>query len=110
LLITSHFDEFVQEFPHEALANEYHSEDVNHLVDVVRSDSGISTLHEATGGDPSRSPRWQTNMVMGGDQELVARLQTRGGEAWGASAFTVRPVVRCSRRRTRRSLLQLAPS
>jgi DNA-binding CsgD family transcriptional regulator len=84
LLITSHFNEYVQEFPHEALANEYYGDDVNHLVDVVRSRSGISTLHEATGGDPSASPRWQANMAMGGDQEMIARLQTHGGEAWGA--------------------------
>jgi DNA-binding CsgD family transcriptional regulator len=84
LLITSHFNEYVQEFPHEALANEYYGDDVNHLVDVVRSRSGISTLHEATGGDPSASPRWHANMAMGGDQEMIARLQTHGGEAWGA--------------------------
>ena len=33
---------------------------------------GVSTLHEATGGDPSGSPRWQANMALGGDQELIA--------------------------------------
>ncbi len=45
---------------------------------------GISTLHEATNGDPSSSPRWHANMAYGGDQEMVAALRTRSGEAWGA--------------------------
>jgi DNA-binding CsgD family transcriptional regulator len=50
---------------------------------VVASDSGVSTLHEAAGGDPSQSARWQFNMSMGGDQELLARLRTTQGETWG---------------------------
>ena len=40
------------------LAHEYYADDVHKLADVARSERGISTLHEATGGDPSRSPRW----------------------------------------------------
>jgi DNA-binding CsgD family transcriptional regulator len=40
-------------------------------------------LHDATGGDPSRSPRWHANMEMGGDQELLVALRTPAGEAWG---------------------------
>jgi len=46
-------------------------------------ESGISTLHEATGGDPSSSPSWHMNMAMGGDQEMMAALRT-GGAVWGA--------------------------
>lgn len=84
LLMTSHFNENVVEFPHEWLAMEYYGDDVHKLVDVVRSETGISTLHEATNGDPSSSPRWQANMEQGGDQEMVSRLQTRSGEVWGA--------------------------
>ena len=84
LLITSHFNEDVVEFPREWLANEYYGDDVNKLAEVARSGSGISTLHEATHGDPSSSQRWQENIKLGGDQELVARLQTRSGEVWGA--------------------------
>jgi DNA-binding CsgD family transcriptional regulator len=83
LLITSHFHHGLAEFPAEWLANEYYNEDVYHLVDVAGSTSGIATLHEATGGDPQRSPRWHENMKMGGDQELIARLRTRSGEVWG---------------------------
>ncbi len=84
LLMTSHFNENVVEFPHEWLAMEYYGDDVHKIVDIVRSESGISTLHEATNGDPSSSPRWQANMEQGGDQEMVSRLQTRSGEVWGA--------------------------
>ena len=84
LLVTSHFHEGMDRFPVEALANEYYGDDVNKLIDVARSDSGIATLHEATGGDPSSSPRWRFNMSMGGDQELIARLRTDHGETVGA--------------------------
>ncbi|MCW2632929.1 MAG: transcriptional regulator, LuxR family [Pseudonocardia sp.] len=84
LLMTSHFQPGVPEFPRLWLEMEYLSDDVNHLADVARSDRGLSTLHEATGGDPSSSPRWQVNMAYGGDQEMIARLRTRSGEVWGA--------------------------
>jgi DNA-binding CsgD family transcriptional regulator len=84
LLMTSHFHDGLDEFPHEWLAAEYYGRDVNQLADVVRSPSGISTLHEATGGRPSSSPRWQRNMSLGGDQELIARLRSRSGQVWGA--------------------------
>jgi DNA-binding CsgD family transcriptional regulator len=83
LLITSHYHEGLAEYPLKMLRHEYYGEDVNHVADVARSDTGISTLHEATGGDPSSSPSWHMNMEMGGDQELIAALRT-GSEAWGA--------------------------
>ncbi len=84
LLVTSHFNDGMPELPQEWLAQEYYEDDVNKLVDVVRSERGISTLHEATGGNPQSSPRWHQNMTMGGDQELIAGLRTRSGEVWGA--------------------------
>jgi len=84
LLVTSHFHEGLDQFPAEALAQEYYGDDVHKLVDIVRSASGLSTIHEATNGDPSGSPRWQFNMSMGGDQEMIARLRTKQGETWGA--------------------------
>lgn len=83
-LVTSHFQEGLPEFPPEWLAAEYAGDDVNQLVDVARSSAGISTLHDATGGEPSRSPRWQANMTYGADQEMIAAVRTRSGEAWGA--------------------------
>lgn len=84
LLLTSHFHRGLDEFPNEWLAREYYEGGVNNLADVARSPSGLSTLHEATDGDPESSPRWHRNMTMGGDQELIARLRTRSGEVWGA--------------------------
>lgn len=83
LLVTSHFSEDVPELPPEWLAAEYYEDDVNKLADVARSARGVSTLWEATGGDPSSSPRWHENMVYGGDQELIAALRTDRGAVWG---------------------------
>jgi DNA-binding CsgD family transcriptional regulator len=83
-LITSHFQEGLAEFPPEWAAQEYATDDVNHIADVARSAAGISTLHQATNGDPSRSPRWHANIAFGGDQEMIAALRTRGSQLWGA--------------------------
>jgi DNA-binding CsgD family transcriptional regulator len=83
LLITSHYHDGLPEYPLKMLHHEYYGEDVNQISDVVRSESGISTLHEATGGDPSSSPSWHMNMEMGGDQEMIAALRI-GGAVWGA--------------------------
>jgi DNA-binding CsgD family transcriptional regulator len=83
-LVTSHFQEGVAEFPPEWIAMEYAEEDVNRLPDVTRSPSGVSTLYEATGGNPNSSPRWHASMAYGADQEMVAAVRTRGGEVWGA--------------------------
>jgi DNA-binding CsgD family transcriptional regulator len=84
LLITSHVNELMPELPPESLALEYYEDDVHSLASVCRSPSGVSTLHEAAGGDPSRSPRWQANIAMGGDQELLVALRTPQGESWGS--------------------------
>ncbi|MDX6554087.1 MAG: hypothetical protein QOD86_282 [Miltoncostaeaceae bacterium] len=84
LLITSHYNPFMPELPEDALALEYYADDVHDLAGVARSQAGVSTLHEAAGGDPSASPRWQANMTMGGDQELIAALRTAHGDTWGA--------------------------
>ncbi|MEO7235445.1 MAG: helix-turn-helix transcriptional regulator [Lapillicoccus sp.] len=91
LLITSHYNPFMPELPRELLAMEYYGDDVNKMSDIARSDSGLSTIHDATGGDPSRSPRWRANMAIGGDQELVAALRTRDGGVWGAVSLYREP-------------------
>ncbi len=90
LLMTSHFHHGLAEFPPQWLAAEY-GEERNGIVDVVRSATGLSTLHDTVGPDPSKSERWQRNMTMGGDQELIARLRTRTGEVWGALALYREP-------------------
>ena len=91
LLVTSHFDEGVPELPPQWMIREYYQDDVNKLADVARSQRGISTLHEATGGDPASSPRWHFNMTLGGDQELIAALRTPAGEVWGARGLYREP-------------------
>jgi DNA-binding CsgD family transcriptional regulator len=83
LLITSHYHDGLPEFPPEMLQHEYYGDDVNQVSDIARSGEGVSTLYDATGGDPSSSPSWHMNMEMGGDQELIAAMRT-GGVAWGA--------------------------
>jgi DNA-binding CsgD family transcriptional regulator len=91
LLVTSHFDEGVPELPPQWMIREYYQDDVNKLADVARSQRGISTLHEATGGDPASSPRWHFNMTLGGDQELIAALRTPAGKVWGALGLYRQP-------------------
>src|SRR5919107_5854997 len=84
LLITSHFNPILREkLPREMLEFEYYGEDVYDLASTARSESGMSSIYEATGGDPSSSPRWQANVAMGGDQELIVSLRTPAGDAWG---------------------------
>jgi DNA-binding CsgD family transcriptional regulator len=82
LLVTSHYQAELDELPPEWLAHEYYEDDFHTMAGVARSVRGLSTLHEATGGDPSRSPRWHANMEMGGDQELLVALRTRA-DVWG---------------------------
>ncbi|WP_277210836.1 helix-turn-helix transcriptional regulator [Isoptericola croceus] len=92
LIMTSHFQSGLTEFPPEWAAQEYADDgDVHHLADVARSRSGISTLHEATGGRPETSARWHSNMVYGGDQELMAALRARDGRAWGVMSLYREP-------------------
>lgn len=84
LVMTSHYQEGIPEFPAEWAAQEYTDDgDVHHLADVARSPTGVSTLYDATGGHPETSPRWHANIAYGGDQELMAALRTRDGQVWG---------------------------
>lgn len=84
LLVTSHYQTEILEIPPEWLAHEYFGDDVRSMADVARSKRGMLTLHEATGGDPSRSNGWKLYVrPYGGDQELLVALRTRTGDAWG---------------------------
>jgi hypothetical protein len=56
LLVTSHDEDGLLEIPHDWLANEYYQDDSTKMADVARSERAVSTLHRATGGDPS-SPK-----------------------------------------------------
>lgn len=84
LLVTSHYQVGIPEIPPEWLAHEYLTDDVHKLAQVALAERGVSTLYEASGGDPSRSIAWNRYIrPMGGDQELIVALRTRDGAPWG---------------------------
>lgn len=93
LLVTTHYDHgMIPELPREWLAHQYYEDDFLKIADVARSTRGISTLHEATGGDPSRSPAWKAFVQpYGGEQEVLVALRTRSGEPWGVLALYREP-------------------
>ena len=92
LLVTSHVQAELPELPAEWLAHEYAVDDAHKMADVARSAFGISTLHEATGGDPSRSLAWNLYLrPNGADQEVLVALRTRAGDAWGMLALYRQP-------------------
>lgn len=86
LLVTSHYNANADmlHLPREWLVHEYGEDDFHKIATVARSERGYSTLHEATGGDPSRSPGWNLYVrPYGGDQELLVALRTPSGAVWG---------------------------
>lgn len=84
LLTTSHFQEGLPEIPAEWLGREYAESDFNSMAEVFGSETGVGTLHEATGGRPERSRKFHEEMApLGCDQELLFALRTRDGETWG---------------------------
>ena len=88
LLVTSHYDPVIPELDGAFLTHEYGQDDVLKMADVAREPSGVATIHEATGGDPSRSPGWRPYVQpYGGDQQLMIALRSKPGEAWGLLAL-----------------------
>jgi DNA-binding CsgD family transcriptional regulator len=84
LLITSHFQEGLPEIPAEWLGREYTESDYNSAPDVLASERGYGTLHEATGGHPELATKYREEMQpFGCEQELLVALRTRSGETWG---------------------------
>lgn len=110
LLITSHFHAGLGEFPEEWLQAEYVDDDLHTIRDVVLAEPGLSTLHDVTGGDPSGTRRWQENMKLGGDQELILRLRTPDGATWGALGLYRDPGSAMFSDPERRFLLAAAPA
>jgi DNA-binding CsgD family transcriptional regulator len=94
LLVTSHYNANSEmlALPPEWLAHEYFEDDFHKIADVARSERGFSTLHEATGGEPSRSPGWNLYVQpYGGDQELLVALRTSVGDIWGVMGLYREP-------------------
>jgi DNA-binding CsgD family transcriptional regulator len=113
LLVTSHHNHgYLAEFPADWLAWEYYDDDFNFhsLADIARSKAGISTLHEATGGDPSRSRAWREYVQpYGAEQELGLALRTSAGEAWGVLTLYRELGQPIFTREERQLLLAIAP-
>lgn len=111
LLATSHHDHgMITELPSEWLAHEYEGDDFNSMAEVARSPAGTGTLHEATGGDPSRSERWSRYIEpYGGEQELLVALRTTSGQVWGILALYRAPGQPEFDDDERRFLRELAP-
>ena len=77
LLTTSHFQEGFGEIPAEWLAREFEAPDFNSMTEVLRSRSGVGTLHDATAGQPQRAAKYHEEMQpFGCEQELSPSLRT----------------------------------
>ncbi|MEU7044452.1 helix-turn-helix transcriptional regulator [Streptomyces varsoviensis] len=84
LLVTGHFHEELRAVPPDWLATGYADDGAGRGLGMLKSGTGVTTLHEATGGDPTHSPRWHVNMRIGAHQEMLTRLGLPTGEVWGA--------------------------
>lgn len=85
LLITSSKMGPLTETPQEVLEWEYLQDDhVKKIVDVARTERGMLSLYEATGGDPSSS-RYLWSVLQRRDltNMLQVTLRARGGTVWG---------------------------
>jgi DNA-binding CsgD family transcriptional regulator len=110
LLVTSHYHPEILELPVEWLIHEYGEDDFHKMADVARSHSGVSTLHDATGGDPSRSPGWRLYVEPnGGDQEMHVALRTKAGETWAMLGLYREPGKPLFDAREQRFLVELSP-
>jgi DNA-binding CsgD family transcriptional regulator len=83
LLMTSHYNPGFPEVPPAWLEIEYLDDDGGKIADVARAGRGVTTLHEATGGDLSSS-RWYREAMepYGAEHELRAGLRTGDGMPW----------------------------
>ena len=85
VIATSHRAKHIPVLPSEWLAAEHFADDPLKITAVARSERGILTLEEATGGDLERSPKYRLGLAeYGAEQAVVVGLRTREGEVWGA--------------------------
>jgi DNA-binding CsgD family transcriptional regulator len=67
--------------------NEFFVPDFNKFTDLARGPRAVADLHAATGGRPTRSPRWRTlHAITGWESELRAAFAVDGA-AWGLASF-----------------------
>jgi hypothetical protein len=66
---------------------EFHVPDVLKFTDIARSGRAVADLHDATGGNPERSPRWREYRAASGFRSEVRSTFTDGGAIWGIAQF-----------------------
>jgi DNA-binding CsgD family transcriptional regulator len=109
LLLTSHFNPGFPEVPSEWLEI-YCDEEANAFAKVACSQRPAATLHDATGGEPSRSRWYRVAMEpYGAEQELRAVLRTKDGVPWAAVSLYRQPGRRQFDADELALLLELAP-
>ncbi|MGH2584633.1 MAG: hypothetical protein ACRDJE_06935 [Dehalococcoidia bacterium] len=71
------------------LANEFHSDDVNHFTDLARGPESVRSLYMATAGAPAESPRYRDIMApIGLGATSCGRHFAPAGPAGACSAST----------------------
>jgi DNA-binding CsgD family transcriptional regulator len=66
---------------------EFHVPDVLKFTDIAGSGRAVADLHEETGGQPDRSPRWREYREASGFASEVRSTFTQGGALWGIAQF-----------------------
>jgi DNA-binding CsgD family transcriptional regulator len=63
---------------------EYGDADANQLPALARTPTGVSTIAQATGGDPATCARWRDVLVPSGVHHEMRAVFRDGGHSWGA--------------------------
>lgn len=91
-LVTSIYGQGCDMDPGDYMRWELLADDFIKIADVVRDPRGVLTLHEATDGQPERSPIYVDFMVPNGmAQELVVALRSSAGENWATMRLNRAP-------------------
>jgi DNA-binding CsgD family transcriptional regulator len=91
-LVTSIYGQGCDVDPGDYMRWELLADDFIKTADVVQNPRGVLTLHEATDGQPERSPIYVEVMVPNGmAQELLVALRSSTGENWGVTRLNRAP-------------------
>ena len=91
-LVTSIYGEGCDVDPGDYMRWELLADDFIKTADVVQHPRGVLTLHEATDGQPERSPIYVEVMAPNGmAQELLVALRSSTGENWGTTRLNRAP-------------------
>ena len=91
-LVTSIYGQGCDVDPGDYMRWELLADDFIKTADVVHNPRGVLTLHEATDGQPDRSPIYVEVMVPNGmAQELLVALRSSAGETWATMRLNRAP-------------------